>query len=133
MKNWLPRLTEALTVSLMKEDIIKSGNKFQIGGIPGHRVEEHLIVVKSVIQLRMYQKSGVVLQLVDIEKFFDSEVLRTVMTSLHEAKINQKAYRCWFKLNEKTTISVATPAGTTEIAEVREATRKKSSLTLDFC
>ena len=69
MKNWLPRLTEALTVSLMKEDIIKSGNKFQIGGIPGHRVEEHLIVVKSVIQLRMYQKSGVVLQLVDIKKF----------------------------------------------------------------
>ena len=46
MKNWLHRLTEAMTVSLMKEDIIKSGNKFQIGGIRGHRVEEHLIVVK---------------------------------------------------------------------------------------
>ena len=120
MKNWLPRLTKALTVSLMKEDILKSGNKFQIGGIPGHRVEEHLIVVKSVIQLCMYQKSGVVLQLVDIEKFFDSEVLRTVMTSLHKANINQKAFRCWFKLNEKTMISVAKPAGTTEIAEVSE-------------
>ena len=28
LKEWLPRLTEALTVNLMKEDIIKSGNKY---------------------------------------------------------------------------------------------------------
>ena len=36
MKDWLPRLVEALTVNLMKEDIIESGNKFQIGGVPEH-------------------------------------------------------------------------------------------------
>ena len=96
MKDWLPRLTEALTVSLMKEDVLKSGNKFQIGGIPGHKVEEHLVVVKAVIQLQINKKSGVILQLVDIEKFFDSDILRTIMTSLNEANINKKAYRCWF-------------------------------------
>ena len=120
MKDWLPRLTEALTVSLMKDDVLSGGNKFQIGGIPGHRVEEHLIVVKAVIQLQVKRKSGVILQLVDIEKFFDSEILRTIMTSLNEANINKKAYRCWFRLNEKTQISVATPAGTTETADVEE-------------
>ena len=54
----------------------------------------------------------------DTEKFFDSEILRTIMTSLHAAGINQKAYRCWFKLNERTEISVATPAWNTETAEV---------------
>ena len=70
MKEWLPRLVEALTVNLMRNDIIKSGNKFQIGGIPGHRVEEHLIVVKSIIQLYISKKSGVIMQLVDIQKFF---------------------------------------------------------------
>ena len=69
IKEWLPRLTEALIVSIMKEDIIKSGNKFQIGGIPGHRVEEHLIVVKSIVQRYITLKSGVVIQLVDIQKF----------------------------------------------------------------
>ena len=120
MKDWLPRLTEALTVNLMKEDVLSSGNKFQIGGIPGHRVEEHLVVVKALIQLQGQRKSGVILQLVDIEKFFDCEILRTIMTSLNEANINKKAYRCWFKLNAKTKISVATPAGTTETADVAE-------------
>ena len=104
----------------MKDDVINGGNKFQIGGIPGHRVEEHLIVVKAIIQLQVQRKSGVILQLVDIEKFFDSEIPRTIMTSLNEANINKKAYRCWFRLNEKTKISVATPAGITEKAEVEE-------------
>ena len=68
-------MTEALTVNKMKEDIINSGNKYQIGGIPGHRVEEHLIVVKSIIQRYMDLKSGVIIQLVDIQKFFDTEIL----------------------------------------------------------
>ena len=54
MKNWLPRLTESLAVSMMKEDIIQNGTKYQIGGIPGHRVEEHLIVVKSIIGLYIH-------------------------------------------------------------------------------
>ena len=96
MKDWLPRLTEVLTVSLMKEDVLHSGNKFQIGGIPGHRVEEHLLVVKTVIQLQINKKSGVILQLVDIEKFFDSDILRTIMTKINKANINKKADRCWF-------------------------------------
>ena len=120
MKEWLPRLVEALTVNIMKDDIIESGNKFQIGGVPGHRVEEHLIVVKSVIQLYISKKSGVIMQLADIQKFFDSEVLRTVMTSLKKANMNKKAYWCWFKLNQQTVINVATPAGMSKKAEVGE-------------
>ena len=67
LKHWLPRLTESLTVNLMKENIIKGGTKYQIGGIPGHRVEEHLIVVKSIIQLYIFLGSGVLMQLVDIK------------------------------------------------------------------
>ena len=113
-------MTEALTVNKMKEDIINSGNKYQIGGIPGHRVEEHLIVVKSIIQRYMDLKSGVIIQLVDIQKFFDTEILRTIMTSLNKAKVNRKAYRCWFKLNETTKIAVAAPVGLTKTAEVKE-------------
>ena len=87
LKEWLPRLTEALTVNIMKEDIIKSGNKYQIGGIPGHRVEEHLIVVNTIMQKYIDMKSGVIIQLVDIEKFFDTKILRTVMTT----NVNKKA------------------------------------------
>ena len=120
MKDWLPKLCEALTVDQMKTEIISGGTIYQIGGIPGHRREEHLVVVKSLIQMSLSRKTGCLVQLSDFEKFFDSEILRTIMTSLNEANINKKAYRCWFRLNEKTQISVATPAGTTETADVEE-------------
>ena len=82
---------------MMKDKILEAGTKFQIGGVPGHRVEEHLIVLKSLIQMRMKVKKGVVIQLVDYQKFFDSERLRAIMASLNCADVNKKAYRCWFK------------------------------------
>ena len=60
------------------------------------------------------------IQLVDYKKFFDSERLRAVMASLNTAKVNQKAYRCWFKMNKETVISVDTPVGRTEKKTVHE-------------
>ena len=54
----------------MKEDILENTNKFCIGGKPGHRPQEHLISLKSIIGVFMSRGLGVILQLVDIEKFF---------------------------------------------------------------
>ena len=70
LKDWKPRLTETLVTRMMKPEILKAGTKYQIGGIPQHRIEEHLIVLKSFIMLRMKQKKGVVVPLVDFKKYF---------------------------------------------------------------
>ena len=117
LKDWLPRLVESLTADLMKEDIFKGGTRYQIGGVPGHRMEEHLLAMKCIIGRYISKGKGVVLQLVDIQKFFDKERLGTIRTSLSSVKVNRKAYRCWYKLNEKTVFCVATPAGVTKSAE----------------
>ena len=60
------------------------------------------------------------IQLVDIQSFFDAESLRGVMGSLYRAEIPMKAYRVWFKLNSKTVIQVATPSGLSEKGEAGE-------------
>ena len=65
MKDWLPKCCEALIVIKMKADILKSGNKYQIGGIPNHRVEEHLIVVKAIIERSISKGEGSIVTLVD--------------------------------------------------------------------
>ena len=47
-----------------------------------------------------------------MEKFFDKESLMDVMFTLNkEAKICDKDYRLWFKLNEDANISVRTSVG----------------------
>ena len=120
LKDWKPRLIEELLTEKMKENILNSGTKFQIGGVLGHRIEEHLIVLKSLIQEKMRKKEGGVVQLVDFKNFFDSERLRAIMISLNHANVNKKAYRCWFKMNETMVISVDTPVGRTNEATVHE-------------
>ena len=101
----------------MKTQILEAGTKYQIGGLPGHRVEEHLISLKAIISRCINTVGGVIINLVDIKTFFDSESLRGVMDSLYTAGIPMKAYRTWFNLNSKTVISVRTPAGLTETKE----------------
>ena len=120
MKDWLPKLCECLVVSKMKTNILEAGTKYQIGGKPRHRVEEHLITAKALISRSMFLEGGCILQLIDIKGFFDAESLRGVMGSLYTAKIPMKAYRMWYKLNSKTVIQVATPSGLTERGEAGE-------------
>jgi hypothetical protein len=104
----------------MKPSILEGGTKYQIGGKPYHRVEEHLITVKALISRSVASGEGCMVQLVDIKGFFDAESLRGVMHSLYCAKIPMKMYRLWFKMNSRTVISVATPSGLTEPGEAGE-------------
>ena len=120
MKNWLPKCCEALLVSKMKPRILEAGTKYQIGGKPFHRVEEHLITVKALISRSISTNQGCMVQLVDIKGFFDAESLRGVMQSLYCAQIPLEMYRMWFKMNAKTVISVATPSGMTKPGEAGE-------------
>ena len=90
--------------------------------------------------MRMKAKKGVVIQLVDYQKFFDSERLRAIMASLNFAAVNKEANRCWFKMNETTVITVDTPVGRTETATVHEivlqgsgGTALASALDLALC
>ena len=120
LKDWLPKTCEAIVVSQMKQQILEAGTKYQIGGLPGHRVEEHLVTLKAIIGRCIETCGGAIINLIDIKTFFDSESLRGVMNSLYTAGVPMKAYRTWFKLNSRTVISVRTPAGMTEPEEVGE-------------
>ena len=50
----------------MKSNIIEAGSKYQIGGLPNHRVEEHLILIDRGIN----KVGGAIAELMDIETFF---------------------------------------------------------------
>ena len=115
-----PKLFEGIVVDRSKPKMVKHCSKFQIGGIPGHRPQEHLFVIKSVIGLYLYLNIPLLLQLWDVSKYFDKEVLRDAMDTLHDAGIRGKLYRLWFMLNNDTQIRVKTGFGLTELTATGE-------------
>ena len=65
-KDWLPMTCESLLVIEMKDIIFKSATKYQIGGQPKHRLQEHLFTMRSMIALYEYLGIPIIFQLYDI-------------------------------------------------------------------
>ena len=117
IKDEYPKFFGHIVVSAVKEKIIAGMSKFQIATKPGHRVQEHLFVLKSIMGLCYLVGKAVILQFWDLKKFFDSENLRDCMNELHRSGIRGKLYRLIFELNKDTKFKVETPVGTTETRE----------------
>ena len=113
-ESFLPRTCEALVVTKMKEIILKSSSKYQVGGQPGHGPEEHIFTIKSIWAMLEMLGKGMIITLVDIIAFFDREDIGDVMETLHRIGVNKKAARVWFKLNEGTEIAVKTATGVSD-------------------
>ena len=120
MKPWLPKLCESVVVGKMKPKIVEEVSEFQIGGLPSYRPSHHLFVVKSVIALYMLMGLAVIIQYFDLRKFFDKEPLRDAMDVLYKCDVPKKAFKLWFKMNERTKISVVTGSGQTESEDIGE-------------
>ena len=113
-KEWLPRTVEAMVVEVMKEGILSNSSPYQIGGQPGHRPQEHIFTMKSILGKYMMEGKMLIFQAYDISKFFDKETLPDVMNTLYEMGVRDKAYRTWALMNSKTNIRVKTGVGYTD-------------------
>jgi hypothetical protein len=118
-KLFFPRITEALIVEDgLKGPLLEGSSIYQIGGQPGHRSEELIFVMKSIVAL--YLKLGliIIIQCWDVSKFFDKETLEDAILTCYKRNVDPKACRLWYKLNENTEIKVRTGVGLTKSAKV---------------
>ena len=112
MRHWRSKLLESLVTEFMKDKIVNATPKFQLGGIPKCRSVENLVVLKTWMKMKEERNQSGIFQCFDMEKFFDKERLLDCMYTLHtKAKVDDKSYRLWFRLNEDTRISVNTSVG----------------------
>ena len=102
----------------MEPRIIESTSRFQIGGKPGHRPQEHIFCVKSVISKYIQEKKMIIIACYDIKSFFDKEVLGDLMDELNAIKVDPRAQRLFYKLSRDTKIKVKTSCGLSETGEV---------------
>ena len=128
MRHWRSKLLESLVTEKMKDKIVNATPKFQLGGMPKSRSVENLVVLKSWMKMKEEKNQSGIFQCFDMEKFFDKERLLDCMYTLHnKAKIDDKSYRLWFKLNEDTRISVNTSVGKSRSKVIKDSVGQGSS------
>ena len=104
-----------------KDNLVKNMSKYQIGTKSGHRAQEHLFVIKSVIvSLYLKYDKAIILSAWDISKFFDKEYLPDVMGEIYKNEVRGKLYRLLYLMNKNTRISVQTPVGMTDEIDTGE-------------
>ena len=119
-KDEFPKFFGHLVVSASKDKMISNLTKYQIATKPGHRAQEHLFVLKSVIALYMMYDKAVILSMWDLSKFFDRESLSDCLNELYKSNVHGKLYRLLYTMNKNTRISVQTPVGTTDERDTGE-------------
>ena len=118
MKCVLARTVNALIVKEMKSPLISKLSIYQVGGLPGHSIAEHLLTVKTVMARLEEIGEGVLFLVMDIVSFFDKEDIYDCLETMEYLGINKKAIRMWYLLNKGTNIKVKTAFGMSELAAV---------------
>ena len=68
MKCVLARTVDVLVVEKMKEPLIQSATIYQIGGLPGHSINEHLITLKTILHWAEFKNTGIIFLIMDYGK-----------------------------------------------------------------
>ena len=71
----IPKFVSHIVTTAAKPHLFENMSPYQIGTKPGHRAQEHLFVIKSIIGLAEHCNRAIALQLWDLSKYFDRENL----------------------------------------------------------
>ena len=99
LKHWMPRVLDGILFSKMKQCLVSNMSKFQIGAKPGHRPQEHIFVLNSVIELYKKKKIPLIIQTWDIARYFDRHSLLEAQEWLADCSVPGKCYRLVWELN----------------------------------
>ena len=123
----LARVVDCLVVNKMKEPLISRLSIYQVGGLPGHSIHEHLLTIKTILARLEELGEGLIFFVMDIISFFDKEDIFDCLETMEKLQINKKAARLWYLLNQNTRIKVKTAFGLTEEAEVGDCLAQGTS------
>ena len=118
MKQVLARTVDSMVVQQMKQTLISKLSIYQVGGLPGHSINEHLLTIKTVLARLEEIGKGLIFLVMDIISFFDKEDIYDCLETMEALEVNKKATRMWYLLNKNTKIRVKTAFGLTNEAEV---------------
>ena len=75
----------------MKEPLTTRLSMYQVGGLPGHSILEHLLTIKTVLSRLEEMGEGITFMVIDIISFFDKEDIYDCLETLEALKVNKKS------------------------------------------
>ena len=78
IKDVLARTVDALIVAKIKHSIVNSSSIFQVGGLPGHSNQEHLLTLKTVMANKEKNKEGLLFLVIDFCRSLTKRISLTV-------------------------------------------------------
>ena len=82
---------DAIIVNQMKQPLISKLSIYQVGGLPGHSILEHLLTLKTVLARMEEIGGGVIFLIMDLISFFDKEDIFDCLKTLEKLQVNKKA------------------------------------------
>ena len=125
-KEEIPKVFSHIVTTSIKPFIVNDMSPNQIGAVPGHRSQEHLFTVKSLMALTEKNNEALALQLFDLKKYFNRECLVDCLGELYRANVKGKLYKLIHELNKNTRIRVRTAVGDSETREINEGVAQGS-------
>ena len=80
-----------IVVKKVNKTITKNMSEFQMAK-PGHRPQENLFILKSIMVLHEKYEEPLLLQLMDLKKFFNKEFLVDILGEAYKNQIKVKDY-----------------------------------------
>ena len=109
-KDWTPRTVEAMVIKEMTLQIEEATSILQIGGRAGHRPQEYIFCIKSMIGRYEMKKTLIIIIVYDILAFFNKDILVDAMQELHKIGVDPLAHCLFHKLNKGTRVQAADTA-----------------------
>ena len=81
-----------MIVNEMKPPLISNLSMYQIGGVPGHSIQEHILTIKTVLARLEECGKGLIFFVMDIVSFFDKEDIYDCLETMEVLKINRKQF-----------------------------------------
>ena len=117
IKSEIGKMFGHIVVNKVKENLTNNMSPFQTAR-PGHRSQENIFILKSLMALNEKYDEPLILQLMDIKTFFDKELLVDVLDAAYANNVKGKEYKLLYELNKRREIKVLTAIGESTIEEV---------------
>ena len=118
LKEPVAKIFVHIIMNQVKEKMMQNMTKYQLGTKKGHQPQEHIFVIKSLMEINQKYNQVMIINLYDISKFFDGENLLDVLGEAYPAGLKGKVYRLMHEMNKNTIIKVRTAVGETEEEEI---------------